>query len=91
MFVEKICERMCVICRTKKNKRELIRISKNKSENVSIDFDFKAEGRGAYICKSEECIKNAEKRSAIEKSFKQKIDKSIYKKLADLVYENKEN
>lgn len=83
--MKKVTERMCAMCKVRKPKSELLRIAKNKCDEISIDFTNKAPGRGAYICKNENCIKNAEKRSVFEKSFKCKIDRSIYSQIYNLI------
>ena len=51
--------RMCVGCREMKEKRELLRIVKNAEGQISFDRVGKAPGRGAYICRSEECLTKA--------------------------------
>ena len=51
--------RMCISCREMMPKEKLIRIVKIKGEEPKIDISFKAQGRGAYICKNETCIENA--------------------------------
>ena len=48
--------RTCMGCNQKKDKNELIRIVKNKNNEISIDKTGKQDGRGAYICNSEECL-----------------------------------
>ena len=47
---EKFTTKKCIGCNTKKHKKDLIRIVKNKDGNISIDKTGKANGRGAYIC-----------------------------------------
>ena len=72
-----IPERMCIACRKMKPKSELIRIVKNGDE-AALDVCNKLGGRGAYICKNEECIGNAKKRRALSKHFKMAVDDKIY-------------
>lgn len=69
-----IPERMCVACRQMKPKSELIRIAKD-GDKVIIG---KKSGRGAYICKNDECIENAKKRHALSKHFKTAVSDGIY-------------
>ena len=38
--MKKIPQRSCVVCRTKKDKNELIRIVKNKNNEINIDYLF---------------------------------------------------
>ena len=49
---KKIPMRQCIGCREMKPKRELIRILKNKQQELSVDRTGKKNGRGAYICPS---------------------------------------
>ncbi len=79
--------RMCISCREMVLKDKLIRIVKIKGEEPEIDLSFKAQGRGAYICKNETCIENARKRKALERAFRGRIDEEIYDKLGDIINE----
>ena len=45
--------RMCIACRQMKDKRDLLRIVKDKEGNISVDLSGKKNVRGAYICKDE--------------------------------------
>ena len=54
MKVKKIPMRTCVVTREKYEKRELLRIVKDKDGNLSVDETGKMNGRGAYIKKDEE-------------------------------------
>ncbi|WP_028505062.1 YlxR family protein [Ruminococcus sp. FC2018] len=61
MKTKKIPMRMCVGCGEMKPKKELIRIVTDSEGTVSVDPTGKKAGRGAYICKSTECLKKAGK------------------------------
>ena len=78
-------QRTCIGCNVKKNKNELIRIVKNKDGNISIDRTGKAEGRGAYICDSEECLKKAIKSKRLERTFETNISDEIYENLRGVI------
>lgn len=69
--------RMCIACRQMKPKGELIKIVKN-DNNIELDLSQKKFGRGAYICKIDECIENAKKRKALSRHFKLNADDSIF-------------
>ena len=62
MSAKKVPLRMCIGCREMKPKTELWRIVKTPSGEITIDKTNKLSGRGAYICKSRDCLKKAEKR-----------------------------
>ena len=67
--MKKLPQRTCVGCNLKKDKKELIRVVKNKEGKISIDPSYKMDGRGIYICKSEECLNKAIKSKRISKTF----------------------
>jgi predicted RNA-binding protein YlxR (DUF448 family) len=70
--------RMCIACREMKPKREMLRVVKSPEGEISLDFKGKAPGRGAYICGSEECVKNCIKRKIFNKVFEADVPKEIY-------------
>ena len=70
--------RRCLGCFESKPKKELIRIVKNKEGEISLDKTGKKQGRGAYICCSEECLDKAIKTRRIENEFEMKIEEEIY-------------
>lgn len=78
-------QRTCVGCMQKKDKNNLIRIVKNKQNEISIDKTGKKEGRGIYICNSQECLEKAIKTKRMEKSFEIKISEEIYNDLRGVI------
>ena len=76
--VKKIPMRKCVGCQEMKSKREMIRILKTESEGIILDATGKKNGRGAYICRSGECL---ERNHGIERSLKTGILPEIYDSL----------
>ena len=74
-------QRTCMGCNEKKDKKDLIRIVKNKNGEISIDRTGKQEGRGAYLCDNIECLEKVIKTKRIERVFEQKISDEIYEKL----------
>lgn len=62
--MKKIPMRQCLGCREMKPKTELIRIVSDASGETHIDLTGKANGRGAYICPQEICLKKAAKSRA---------------------------
>lgn len=79
--MRKIPMRQCLGCREMKPKRELIRVVKNQSGEISIDPVGKKPGRGAYICPTDECLGKAVKTRALERAFSSKIDDGIFQQL----------
>ncbi|PJI10418.1 MULTISPECIES: RNase P modulator RnpM [Clostridium] len=85
MKKRKIPQRMCTGCMEMKPKKELIRIVKSKDGEVSVDMTGKKPGRGAYICKSVECLEKAVKQKRLEKNLEIKVDDELYNKLRNEV------
>ena len=79
--MKKIPQRRCVGCSISKNKIELIRIVRDPSGDVSIDLTGKKNGRGAYICKDEICLKKALKSRKIERDLEIKLSEELMEKL----------
>ena len=79
--MKKIPQRTCVGCNSQKNKNELIRIVMDKDGKISVDKTGKANGRGAYICNSLECLEKAIKAKRLERSFETPISGEIYDEL----------
>jgi ribosomal protein L7Ae family protein len=76
-------ERLCVGCREKHPKSELIRIVRAPSGDVSIDATGKSPGRGAYLCPREECLLAARKHNGLAWSFKGRVATAVYDALSE--------
>jgi uncharacterized protein len=50
---------MCIACRKVKSKRELLRIVRTAAGELMIDGTGKIAGRGAYLCRSINCWREA--------------------------------
>lgn len=74
-------QRKCTGCQEMKNKNQLIRIVKIDESSFEVDFTGKKNGRGAYICRSTECLEKAQKSRGLERSFKGKVPQEMYNKL----------
>lgn len=81
MKTRKVPLRKCTGCQEMKNKKELIRVVRNKEGEMSIDFTGKKAGRGAYICPELDCLNKAIKSKGLERSFKCKVSEDIYEHL----------
>lgn len=68
--VKKFPVRTCTGCRQEKNKKDLIRIVRNKEGKVFVDLTGKLNGRGAYICPNVECLQKAIGNRGLEKTLK---------------------
>ena len=61
--------RTCVACRTERQKRDLLRVVRAPSGEVSLDISGRAAGRGAYICADGSCWASALKKKSIERAL----------------------
>ena len=81
MAEKKIPLRKCTGCNEMKPKKELIRVLKTTEEEIILDKTGKKNGRGAYLCNSLECFKQARKSRGLERSLQVKIPDEIYETL----------
>ncbi len=72
--------RKCVACMQMKSKDELFRVVKT-AKGISLDTTFKAQGRGAYVCRSKECIDLAAKKKSFNRSLKCQVSEEVIKDL----------
>ncbi|MBR6618376.1 MAG: YlxR family protein [Oscillospiraceae bacterium] len=77
-MAKKIPMRMCIGCGEMKPKKELIRVVKSPEGEIALDFTGKKAGRGAYLCRSQECLTQAQKSRRLEKSFSCRVDAEVY-------------
>ena len=80
---KKIPMRMCVGCREMKPKRELVRVVRSQDGNVTVDFTGKAAGRGAYVCRSVECLERAIKTRGLDRALEHKIEDTVFLQLKE--------
>jgi predicted RNA-binding protein YlxR (DUF448 family) len=78
---KKIPQRQCMGCRERKNKRDMIRVVRETTGAVSLDFSGKLNGRGAYICPDPECLKKARKAKSLDRSLEVTIPEEVYDRL----------
>ena len=71
-------QRTCMGCNQKKDKKDLVRIVKNKENEINVDRTGKLDGRGAYICDNIECLEKVIKTKRLEKAWDIKISQEIY-------------
>lgn len=81
--VKKVPLRKCVGCGEMKSKKEMVRVIKTPENEILIDMTGKKNGRGAYICSSQECLLKAYKSKGLEKSFKRAVPEEVYESLRE--------
>lgn len=80
--------RKCVVTQEMKPKQQLIRVVRNKENQVFVDPTGKKNGRGAYISKSISTIDQAEKQGMLARHLNTNIDPELFEELRSLVDDN---
>ena len=83
--MKKMPERTCVITKEKTLKKDLLRVVRDNTGNVSVDTTGKANGRGAYLKRDKEVINKAKTTNALERILEVTIPDSIYEEMLNLV------
>lgn len=81
--VRKVPMRRCVGCAAHFPKGELIRVVRSPEGVFSLDFTGRAAGRGAYLCKSADCLQKAKKTKRLEAAFSSRIEEEVYLRLEE--------
>lgn len=68
--------RRCIGCGVSKKQSSLNRIYM-REEKLRVDVDRSVEGRGIYLCKSEQCLEKAYKKKSFERFLKRQISEEI--------------
>ncbi len=79
-----IPQRRCVACHSSHPKNEMIRLAKLADGSFCFDKTKKLGGRGAYVCNDKNCIANAIKKNAFQRSMKTKVPSQYYEMLTAL-------
>ena len=77
--------RTCMACNEKKEKQELLRIVRTVEGNIEPDLTGKKNGRGAYICKSENCLNKVIKTKKLERILEKNISPEIYESIRGVI------
>ncbi len=83
--MKKIPERTCVITKEKTQKKDLLRVVRDKEGNVTVDITGKANGRGAYLKKDAEVIERARKTKALERILEVSIPDTVYEEMLEII------
>lgn len=83
--MRKIPMRMCVVTRERFEKRELIRIVRNKDGEVSVDLSGKLNGKGCYLKRDLEVINKAKNNKILDRVLEVSVPDSVYEELESIV------
>ena len=83
--MKKIPLRRCVVTKEQLPKAELLRIVKNKENEVFVDLTGKANGRGAYIKKDIEVLELAKKKKILDRALETTINEELYEEIKIII------
>ena len=76
-----IATRTCVVCRTKRQRGQLLRLVKTPEGQILFDSTGRMDGRGAYICADADHWGEGIDRGRLRNSLKAAIDDSTLRSL----------
>jgi len=77
--------RTCMACNEQKDKKDLLRIVRSKDGIIEVDLTGKKNGRGAYVCKNEECLNKLIKSKRLDRLFGQEVPNEIYENIRGVI------
>ena len=85
MKTRKIPLRTCVVTGEKLDKRDLLRIVRDKDFNVKVDLTGKMNGRGAYIKRDVKVLDEAIKKKSLERKLECSISNEVYDEIRKIL------
>jgi len=82
--------RTCVACRTKGDKRSLVRVVRMPSGEIVVDPTGKIPGRGAYLCPSLGCLRRAVKEKRLSRALRAEVAEEAVRQLEKAVGQGSE-
>lgn len=71
-------KRLCSGCQSFHDKKVMVRIVRTPAGEVIVDPTGKAPGRGGYVCRNVECIRQACIGKGLDKALKTPVPAAIY-------------
>ncbi|MBE7056950.1 MAG: YlxR family protein [Ruminococcaceae bacterium] len=87
MKTKKSPMRKCIGCQISKEKKQLLRVVRTPDGKMCVDVTGKMNGRGAYICPDESCLKAALKAKRLESALATQIDNEVIETLISEIKE----
>ena len=83
--MKKVVLRKCVATFEQLEKKELLRVVKNKEGQVFVDLTGRANGRGAYLKKSKEALEIARKKISLARALECEIPETVYQEIENII------
>lgn len=80
---KKIPVRQCVGCSERRQKKDMMRVVRTTEGTIALDFKGKMNGRGAYLCKCQDCLTKAGKNKGLERALQISIPEEIISRLKE--------
>ena len=80
--------RKCLGCNEMKPKKELVRVVRSPEGEVSVDLTGKKSGRGAYVCRSADCLKKALKGERLQRALSCAVSETVSQTLIGEITEH---
>ena len=77
--------RRCISCNEQNEKNDLLRIVRTVEGNIEIDLTGKKNGRGAYICKNENCLNKLIKSKRLERILEIPVQNEFYEEIRSTI------
>ena len=88
MTARKTPLRKCTGCGEMKAKKELVRVVNSPEGVISLDLTGRKPGRGAYVCRRSDGLKQARNARRLEKAFSCPIPAEVYDQMEEELREN---
>lgn len=85
MKERRIVLRTCVVSKEQFEKKDLIRIVRNKEGEIFVDETGKQNGRGAYIKRDLEVLELAKKNKALDRALDIEVPEEVYERIEKVI------
>lgn len=80
--------RTCVACNQSSPKRDLLRVVRCPDGSMVVDLKGKVSGRGAYLCRTRECIELGIKNRRLERALEHPVEPQLLQTLLEATHVN---
>ena len=77
--------RSCIACRAARPKAELMRLVRAPDGQIALDATGRSAGRGAYVCRSEQCVEQAVRKGAAQRALGRRPSPQVEQEMRDAV------
>lgn len=78
---KKVPMRTCIGCGECREKKSMIRIVRTPEGQILVDPEGRKNGRGAYLCRNQDCLEKAFRKKALARAFRCEVRGEEYEAL----------